>query len=89
MVKQATFRKDLYYGLKVFPMNVPALRQRTEETARLVWHLTELYARQMNQRIDEMLSETMEALARYRWPGNVRKSQNFIERAVILSPRTV
>jgi formate hydrogenlyase transcriptional activator len=89
MVKQTTFREDLYYRLKVFPINVPALRQRTEDIPELVWHFAELYARRMNKRIDEIPSETMDALVRYRWPGNVRELQNFIERAVILSPRTV
>jgi formate hydrogenlyase transcriptional activator len=89
MVKQTTFREDLYYRLKVFPVNLPALRQRTEDIPKLVWHFTELYARRMNKRIDEIPAETMDALARYRWPGNVRELQNFIERAVILSPRTV
>jgi formate hydrogenlyase transcriptional activator len=89
MVKQGTFREDLYYRLKVFPINVPALRQRTEDIPKLVWHFSELYARRMNKRIDEIPAETMDALVRYRWPGNVRELQNFIERAVILSPRTV
>src|ERR1700733_534829 len=89
MVKQATFREDLYYRLKVFPINVPPLRQRTDDIPELVWHFAELYARRMNKKIDEIPSETMEALVRYRWPGNVRELQNFIERAVILSPRTV
>ncbi len=89
MVKQTTFREDLYYRLKVFPINVPALRQRTEDIPKLVWHFTELYARRMNKKIDEIPSETMDALVRYRWPGNVRELQNFIERAVILSPHTV
>jgi formate hydrogenlyase transcriptional activator len=89
MVKQGTFREDLYYRLKVFPINVPALRQRSEDIPKLVWHFTELYARRMNKRIDEIPAETMDALVRYRWPGNVRELQNFIERAVILSPRTV
>jgi formate hydrogenlyase transcriptional activator len=89
MVKQATFREDLYYRLKVFPINVPPLRQRTEDIPELVWHFAELYARRMNKKIDEIPSETMDALVRYRWPGNVRELQNFIERAVILSPRTV
>src|ERR1700735_2963706 len=89
MVKQATFREDLYYRLKVFPIHVPALRQRTEDIPKLVLHFTELYARRMNKRIDEVPSETMEALVRYRWPGNVRELQNFIERAVILSPDSV
>jgi formate hydrogenlyase transcriptional activator len=89
MVRQATFREDLYYRLKVFPIDVPPLRQRIEDIPKLVWHFTELYARRMNKRIDEIPSEIIEALVRYRWPGNVRELQNFIERAVILSPRTV
>jgi formate hydrogenlyase transcriptional activator len=89
MVKQTTFREDLYYRLKVFPINVPALRQRTEDIPKLVRHFTEFYARRMNKRIDTIPSETMDALVRYRWPGNVRELQNFIERAVILSPHTV
>jgi formate hydrogenlyase transcriptional activator len=89
MVKQSTFREDLYYRLKVFPINVPALRQRTEDIPKLVRHFTELYARRMNKRIDEIPSETMDALVRYRWPGNVRELQNFIERAVILSPHSI
>ena len=89
MVKQTTFREDLYYRLKVFPIHVPALRQRTEDIPKLVSHFTELYARRMNKRIDKIPSETMDALVRYRWPGNVRELQNFIERAVILSPHTV
>jgi len=89
MVKQGTFREDLYYRLKVFPINAPALRQRTEDIPKLVWHFTGLHARRMNKRIDEIPSETMDALVRYRWPGNVRELQNFIERAVILSPQSV
>jgi formate hydrogenlyase transcriptional activator len=89
MVKQTTFREDLYYRLKVFPINVPPLRQRTEDIAKLVLHFTALYARRMNKRIEEIPTETIDALVRYRWPGNVRELQNFIERAVILSPHTV
>jgi formate hydrogenlyase transcriptional activator len=89
MVKQSTFREDLYYRLKVFPINVPPLRQRTEDIPKLVRHFTELYARRMNKRIDEIPAGTMERLVRYEWPGNVRELQNFIERAVILSPHSV
>jgi formate hydrogenlyase transcriptional activator len=85
MVKQGTFREDLYYRLWVFPINVPALRQRTEDIPELVRHFIGLYSRQMNKRIDEIPSETMDALVRYRWPGNVRELQNFLERAMILS----
>jgi formate hydrogenlyase transcriptional activator len=86
MVRQGAFREDLYYRLKVFPIQVPALRQRTEDIPRLVWHFTRFYAQRMNKRIEEIPPETMDALERYRWPGNVRELQNFVERAVILSP---
>lgn len=89
MICRRWFREDLYYRLKVFPINVPALRQRAEDIPKLVWHFTDFYARRMNKRIDTITSETMDALVRYRWPGNVRELQNFIERAVILSPYTV
>jgi len=89
MVKQGTFREDLYYRLKVFPIHVPALRQRTEDIPRLVQHFAALYAQRMNKRIDIIPPATMDALVRYQWPGNVRELQNFIERAVILSPQSI
>ena len=89
MLKQGTFREDLYYRLKVFPIHVPALRQRIEDIPKLVWHFVAAHAQSMNKRIDSIPSETMEALLRYRWPGNVRELENFIERAVILSPHTI
>jgi formate hydrogenlyase transcriptional activator len=89
MVKQATFREDLYYRLKVFPIHIPALRERTEDIPKLAHHFTEFYAQRMNKKIDTIPSETMQALVRYRWPGNVRELRNFIERAVILSPHTL
>lgn len=89
MVKQGTFREDLYYRLKVFPIHVPALRQRTEDIPTLVRHFTGLYAQRMNKRIEVIPPETMHALERYPWPGNVRELQNFIERAVILSPQSI
>jgi formate hydrogenlyase transcriptional activator len=88
MVKQGTFREDLYYRLKVFPINVPTLRQRAADIPRLVRHFTALYAQRMNKRIDVIPPDTMDALVRYPWPGNVRELQNFIERAVILSPQS-
>jgi formate hydrogenlyase transcriptional activator len=88
MVTQGTFREDLYYRLKVFPIHVPALRQRTQDIPGLVQHFTALYAQRMNKRIDVIPPETMDALVRYPWPGNIRELQNFIERAVILSPQS-
>jgi formate hydrogenlyase transcriptional activator len=89
MVKQSTFREDLYYRLRVFPINVPPLRQRTEDIPELVRHFTALFSRRMNKRIEHIPDETMEALVRYRWPGNIRELQNLVERAVILSPHSV
>ena len=89
MVKEGTFREDLYYRLKVFPIQVPALRQRTEDIPKLVWHFTAVYGRRMNKKIDHIPTETMDALVRYHWPGNVRELQNFVERAVILSPHAI
>ena len=89
MVKRRTFREDLYYRLKVFPIHVPALRNRAQDIPRLVQHFTALYAQRMNKRIDVVPPETMAALVQYQWPGNVRELQNFIERAVILSPQSV
>jgi formate hydrogenlyase transcriptional activator len=86
MIRNGTFRQDLYYRLKVFPIQLPALRQRPEDIPKLVWHFTSLYSRRMHKSISEISEETMDALIRYPWPGNVRELQNFIERAVILSP---
>jgi len=89
MVKRGTFREDLYYRLKVFPIHVPPLRNRSEDIPRLVRHFTELYSQRMNKGIDVITPQTMDALVRYQWPGNVRELQNFIERAVILSPHSI
>jgi len=87
MVSQGTFREDLYYRLKVFPIHVPPLRQRVEDIPKLVSHFTNFYSRRMNKNIEEIPSATMDALVRYRWPGNVRELQNFIERALCYALR--
>jgi formate hydrogenlyase transcriptional activator len=89
MIKQGTFREDLYYRLKVFPIYVPALRQRTGDIPLLVRHFTILYSQRMKKRIDVVPPDTMDALLRYAWPGNIRELQNFIERSVILSPQSI
>ena len=89
MVKQQAFREDLYYRLKVFPITVPALRDRAEDIPALVRHFARQYALKMNKKIETIPAPVMTALVRYRWPGNVRELQNFVERAVILSPDSV
>ena len=89
MVEEGEFRSDLFYRLHVFPLVVPPLRERREDIPMLVRHYVDKYARRMNRHIDTIPSHIMEVLARYPWPGNVRELQNFIERAVILSPGNV
>jgi formate hydrogenlyase transcriptional activator len=85
MVGEQTFRSDLFYRLNVFPIHVPALRERTEDIPFLVRHFAQHFARNMKKQIDTISTETMNALMRYPWPGNIREMQNVIERAVILS----
>ena len=85
MVKEQKFRMDLYYRLEVFPIHVPPLRERQEDIPLLVRHFVQQFARRMNKTIDTIPSDSMNALLRYPWPGNIRELQNLIERAVILS----
>lgn len=86
MVEEGKFRSDLFFRLNVFPINLPALRERREDIPLLVRHFAEDFARRMNKTIETISPARMEALQRYSWPGNVRELQNVIERAVILSP---
>jgi formate hydrogenlyase transcriptional activator len=88
MVSSRTFRSDLFYRLNVFPVRMPALRERREDVPRLVRHFVQQYARQMNRQIKSISDETMRILCEWNWPGNVRELQNFVERAVILSTGT-
>jgi formate hydrogenlyase transcriptional activator len=85
MVEEQAFRSDLYYRLKVFPITVPPLRDRTEDIPLLVRHFAQKLALRMKKRIETIPSEAMKALQAYHWPGNVRELENFIERAVILT----
>jgi DNA-binding NtrC family response regulator len=85
MVAQRKFREDLFYRLNVFPIYVPTLRERSEDIPLLVHHFAQRFARRMNRTIETIPAETMAALTRYPWPGNIRELQNLIERAVILS----
>lgn len=85
MVAEKQFRSDLYYRLKVFPIQIPPLRDRQDDIPLLVRYFVDLHARRMDKRIETIPAETMEELARWHWPGNVRELENFIERAVILT----
>jgi formate hydrogenlyase transcriptional activator len=85
MVAEKRFRSDLYYRLKVFPIDVPPLRDRREDIPLLVRHFANKYARRMGKQIESIPKETMNALSRYVWPGNIRELQNLMERAALLS----
>src|SRR5882724_3740707 len=85
MVAEKKFRSDLYYRLNVFPVSLPALRERTEDIPLLVHFFAQKFALRMKKRIEKVPTETMAALTAYGWPGNIRELQNLIERGVILS----
>jgi formate hydrogenlyase transcriptional activator len=89
MVERGTFRSDLFYRLNVFPIRVPALRDRQEDIPLLVQRFADEFSRRMNKSFEAIPSSTMRDLCRYSWPGNIRELQNVIERAVILSPGPV
>jgi formate hydrogenlyase transcriptional activator len=89
LVAEKQFRMDLYYRLNVFPVAVPPLRHRLEDIPMLVAHFAHTYAERMAKQIQTIPSDSMEALVRYAWPGNIRELQNFIERAVILTQEDV
>jgi len=85
MVEERTFRADLYYRLNVFPITLPALREREEDIALLATHFVQKFAERHGKVIDRIPDEVLEGFRHYDWPGNIRELQNVIERAVILT----
>jgi len=85
MVRERRFRADLYYRLNVFPVIVPALRDRSEDIPLLVEHFVQVYAERQGKSIRYMPNNVMQALMNYHWPGNIRELQNFIERGVTMT----
>jgi len=85
MIDDECFRPDLYYRLSVFPILLPALRNRPEDIPALVRHFVAKYAERMNKPLLAIPSEVTKAMLFYDWPGNIRELQNFIERGVIMS----
>ena len=85
MVAEKKFRSDLYYRLKVFPIEVPPLRERRDDIPLLVRYFANKYARRMGKQIESIPKEAMDALSHYSWPGNIRELQNLMERAALLS----
>ena len=85
-VAERAFRSDLYYRLNVFPIQIPALRDRAEDLPLLVRYFVQRFSRQLNKGVEYIPADAMDALTHYSWPGNVRELENLIERAVLLSP---
>jgi PAS domain S-box-containing protein len=85
-VAEGKFRRDLYYRLNVFPIAIPPLRERTADVPLLVSFFLQRFAKKFGKSAKRVSTETMQRLASYAWPGNIRELQNVIERAILLSP---
>jgi len=85
MVEARSFREDLYYRLNVFPIRVPALRERREDIPELVAHFMQTCARSLNKPMRGICPVTLDALVQHEWQGNIRELQNVVERAVIMA----
>jgi PAS domain S-box-containing protein len=82
-IEEGTFREDLFYRLNVFPIFVPALRERIDDIPLLVWRFVDEFARAFGKPIDAIPREDMAALQKYHWPGNIRELRNVVERSMI------
>ncbi|NNK00294.1 MAG: sigma 54-interacting transcriptional regulator [Desulfatitalea sp.] len=89
LVKEGRFRSDLYYRLNIYPISVPPLRDRPEDIPLLVRGFVRQFCDLMDKAIDTVPAESLAALQRYDWPGNIRELRNLVERAMILSKGTV
>jgi DNA-binding NtrC family response regulator len=84
-VANGTFRQDLLYRLNVFPIEVPALRERKDDILMLVEYFVQRYANRAGKNIHSIDQKTLDLLLSYDWPGNIRELQNVIERSIILN----
>jgi len=85
LIRQKKFREDLYYRLSVFPLNIPALRERSGDIPALSEYFIEKYCREMKKPVKSLTRDAVGILEKYHWPGNVRELENTIERAIILA----
>ncbi|MDH4228139.1 MAG: sigma-54 dependent transcriptional regulator [Nitrospirota bacterium] len=84
MVRERKFREDLFYRLNVIPIEVPPLRERTEDLELLITHFLDRFNGEKGRKVEGFTAEAMSLLAAYEWPGNIRELENLIERLVIL-----
>ncbi len=83
-ISAGSFRSDLFYRLHVFPIEIPALRERKQDISLLVEYFIDRYARKAGKKITTVDKKTLRLLESYPWPGNIRELQNVIERSVIV-----
>ena len=84
-VQEGRFRADLFYRLNVYPVHIPPLRDRTEDIPLLTEHFLKKYCTLYNKKTSGISDKAMQAIAQYKWPGNIRELENMIERGVILT----
>src|SRR5580693_7829986 len=89
MVEERRFRPDLYYRLNVFPIDLPPLRDRSDDIPALVKYFTQRFSREMGRQVGSIPAEVLQVLQLHDWPGNIRELENLIKRAVITSTGTV
>jgi transcriptional regulator with GAF, ATPase, and Fis domain len=85
MMDEGKFRKDLFFRLNIFPIHVPPLRERLADIPPLTWAFVREFEKKMARRVDNIPADTMKALQKYPWPGNIRELKNLIERSLITS----
>jgi transcriptional regulator with GAF, ATPase, and Fis domain len=88
-VRQGRFRQDLYYRLNVFPITLPALRERREDIPLLATHLAQRFGRALRKNVTDLPQSVLERLQEHDWPGNIRELENVIQRAIIMSTNGV
>ena len=88
-VRQSRFRQDLYYRLNVFPITLPALRERREDIPLLAEHLAERFSKALRKPVAKLPPAVIERLQEHTWPGNIRELENVLQRAIIMSTNGV
>jgi transcriptional regulator with PAS, ATPase and Fis domain len=84
-IADGLFRSDLFYRLNVFPIEIPPLRERTDDIPLLIDYFMKRFAKRMGKKVGRVDARTLRLLQSYTWPGNVRELQNVVERSIILS----
>jgi DNA-binding NtrC family response regulator len=88
-VDSGTFRRDLYFRLEVFTINLPPLKKRRDDIPLLLKHFTTLFNKEMGKTINKISQDALDRLMHYTWPGNVRELKNIIQRAMLLSKKNI